>query len=70
MRNFSMTEARRVSPTCRPQPLRREHPASRALELMSEALSLIDACDGPAEAGCYLDQAIHQLREWADVHVC
>lgn len=64
-----MTEARRISSTCVPHPLRSEHPAGRALDLMIEALSLIDACDGPAEAGCYLDQAIHHLRGWADQHL-
>ena len=64
-----MTEARLIPPTCDPRPLRSEHPAGRALDLMAEALSLIDACDGPAEAGCYLDQAIHQLREWSDDHL-
>lgn len=65
-----MTDARRLSPACEPHQLRSLHPASRALELMTEALRLIDACDGPAEAGCYLDQAIHQLREWVDGQPC
>jgi hypothetical protein len=40
--------------------------ADAALELMVEALRLIDANDGPADAGCYLDHAIHRLREWID----
>ena len=42
------------------------NPADRALELMLEALGLIDAGDGPADAGCYLDHAIHRLRDWID----
>ena len=40
--------------------------ADAALQLMVEALGLIDANDGPADAGCYLDHAIHRLREWID----
>ena len=40
--------------------------ADAALELMVEALGLIDANDGPADAGCYLDHAIHRLRTWIE----
>lgn len=40
--------------------------ADAALELMVQALGLIDANDGPADAGCYLDHAIHRLRDWID----
>lgn len=40
--------------------------ARAALDLMVEALALIDANDGPGDAGCYLDHAIHRLRDWID----
>ena len=38
--------------------------AGRALELMEKALGLIDANNGPNDAGAHLDLAIHRLREW------
>ena len=37
-----------------------------ALELMVQALGLIDASDGAGVAGAHLDLAIHRLREWID----
>ena len=41
----------------------REHgKASTALRLMEQALDLIDANDGPHDAGAILDHAIHRLR--------
>jgi ribosomal protein S7 len=36
--------------------------ASTALRLMEQALELIDANDGPHDAGAILDHAIHRLR--------
>jgi hypothetical protein len=44
----------------------KEGRAREALRLMAEALTLIDANDGPDDAGAYLDQAIHRLRDWID----
>jgi len=38
--------------------------ARQALSLMGNALDLIDANDGPHDAGAYLDQAICRLRDW------
>ena len=40
--------------------------ARTALDLMVQALDLIDANDGPGDAGCYLDHAIHRLRDWIE----
>ena len=37
-----------------------------ALDLMVQALDLIDATDGAGVAGAHLDLAIHRLREWID----
>jgi len=37
-----------------------------ALELMVQALDLIDASEGAGIAGAHLDLAIHRLREWID----
>jgi len=37
-----------------------------ALDLMVQALDLIDASDGTGVAGAHLDLAIHRLREWID----
>jgi len=41
-------------------------PATQALELMVEALRLIDLCDGAGVPGAHLDLAIHRLREWVE----
>ena len=38
--------------------------ARQALTLMEQALLLIDADEGPQDAGAYLDNAIHRLRDW------
>lgn len=37
-----------------------------ALNLMVQALELIDASEGAGIAGAHLDLAIHRLREWID----
>lgn len=37
-----------------------------ALELMVQALDLIDSSEGAGTAGAHLDLAIHRLREWID----
>lgn len=39
--------------------------AAKALDLMAEALALLDAHGVPADAGAHLDLALHRLREWA-----
>lgn len=39
-------------------------PAAEALDLMARALALLDANEAPADAGAYLDHAMHRLREW------
>lgn len=41
-------------------------PAAEALEMMIEALRLIDLCDGAGVPGAHLDLAIHRLREWIE----
>lgn len=41
-----------------------DHPVAKALEFMAEALALLDAAGAPADAGAYLDLAMHRLREW------
>ena len=41
-------------------------PANEALDLMVEALRLIDLSDGAGVAGAHLDLAIHRLREWIE----
>ena len=38
--------------------------AAEALDLMARALALLDASDVPADAGAYLDHAMHRLRDW------
>ena len=38
--------------------------AAEALDLMARALALLDANDAPADAGAYLDHAMHRLRAW------
>lgn len=38
--------------------------AVEALDLMARALALLDANNAPADAGAYLDHAMHRLREW------
>lgn len=40
--------------------------ARAALDLMKQALQLIDDNEGPGDAGAYLDQAIHRLEDWID----
>lgn len=35
-----------------------------ALNLMVRALDIIDTNNGPADAGCHLDHAIHCVRDW------
>ena len=45
---------------------RAEDKAATALELMQQALDLIDANDGPHDAGAILDQSIHRLRDWIE----
>lgn len=39
--------------------------AAGALKLMAQALALLDASDAPADAGAYLDHAMHRIRDWA-----
>lgn len=43
-------------------------PANEALDMMVEALRLIDLDGGAGVAGAHLDLAIHRLREWIDKH--
>lgn len=38
--------------------------ATEALDLMARALALLDANGAPADAGAYLDHAMHRLRDW------
>lgn len=38
--------------------------AAEALDLMARALALLDANKAPADAGAYLDHAMHRLRNW------
>lgn len=38
--------------------------ALEALNLMARALALLDANEAPADAGAYLDHAMHRLRAW------
>lgn len=38
--------------------------AAEALDLMARALALLDANEAPADAGAYLDHAMHRLRQW------
>lgn len=40
--------------------------ALEALELMGRALALLDSSQAPADAGAYLDHAMHRLREWIE----
>ena len=35
--------------------------AAEALDLMAQALALLDANEAPADAGAYLDHAMHRL---------
>jgi hypothetical protein len=39
------------------------NPHREALQLMVEALRLLDENDGPHDAGAHLDDAIHRLRK-------
>lgn len=39
-------------------------PANEALDLLVEALELIDSIEGPGDVGAHLDLAIHRLRDW------
>ena len=45
---------------------REDDKAGTALRLMEQALDLIDANDGPDDAGAILDQAIHRLRAYIE----
>lgn len=38
--------------------------APEALDLMARALAILDANEVPADAGAYLDHAMHRLRDW------
>lgn len=38
--------------------------AAEALDLMARALAILDANKAPADAGAYLDHAMHRLRDW------
>lgn len=38
--------------------------AKEALDLMLQALKLIDSSEGAGVAGAHLDLAIHRLQEW------
>ncbi|MES2902943.1 MAG: hypothetical protein V4696_02040 [Pseudomonadota bacterium] len=38
--------------------------AAEALDLMARALAILDANEAPADAGAYLDHAMHRLRDW------
>ena len=40
--------------------------ADEALHLMERALGLIDANNGPEDAGAHLDLAIHRLKAWIE----
>ena len=51
------------APTFTPSP---EDNPRAALDLMVQALELIDATEGAGVAGAHLDLAIHRLREWID----
>ena len=44
----------------------RDDKASNALRLMEQALALIDANDGPDDAGAILDHAIQRLRTYVE----
>ena len=59
MSDFSRGEAA-------PGPSSDSDKARRALGLMGEALDLIDANDGPHDAGAFLDQAMCRLRDYLD----
>ena len=61
-----MTNPRRDPATEDQESVHREARASEAIELMGRALHLLDANGGPDDAGAYLDQAIHRLRDWID----
>lgn len=45
-----------------------EDSADKAMELMIEALKLLDLDGGADIAGAHLDLAIHRLREWIARH--
>lgn len=40
------------------------HGAAEALDLMAQALALLDASEAPDDAGAHLDHAMHRLRQW------
>lgn len=42
---------------------RRTHAIRRAIERVTEALDILDAHGGPAEAAAHLDLALQKLRE-------
>ena len=45
------------------RPDRKEAALKRAATLMTEALDLLDAHGGPADAAAHLDLALHRVRE-------
>lgn len=47
------------------QSLRRQS-TSQALDLMREALALLDKIEAPDAVGAHLDYAINRLQEWGD----
>ena len=40
--------------------------AAEAIELMQQALQMIDTLPGADDVGAHLDLAIHRLREWVE----
>jgi hypothetical protein len=40
--------------------------ARKALDLLTGALTLIDAVGAPADIGAHLDLAMHRLRDWIE----
>ena len=39
-----------------------DYAIERSIELISEALALLDASDAPADIGAHLDLALHRMR--------
>lgn len=58
------TEGRPLAPETSDLRRLEDQPAARALDFMAQALALLDAAGAPADAGAYLDHAMHRLREW------
>ena len=59
-----MSSIDRVPATADTNAKSQENRAQSALDLMKQALQLIDDNDGPDDAGAYLDQAIHRLENF------